>query len=704
MALIQRGLILMATAGALALPAHMPAPVDPGDGAPQRKIAAPVSASYQPNQVEYYLGDSGLAYIRPGFNIKIQAVTQTGAGQKPIVELFFTDDVGQPLDRLGGVTPGALSMTFAMARWDPSTRYYVPITGSNATRGGGDSGGTWTDLETGHAKYNFGQAVPAAIDPTAGVTMTIYGARRNLTSIIGKDYIPSNMFYDFRADGKAVTAGQVWGVMDTPKSCNKCHDPLGGLSGGNQFHGGLRNVAKACALCHTYGLGTNGEANGKLFFHKLHMGDSLPSVVAGGTYLMAGNDYSTVAWPGANNAAPMDCTTCHEQSAPEKDVWKSKPTALVCGSCHDDVNFATGANHGSVADNVGPLADDSKCATCHKPDPGAGVEFDASVSGAHVVPYQSKQLKGLVATIVSVTNLAAGKKPTVTYKITNTDGTAVNGSTLNSFSPMFAGPTFSYVTYTREAAAGKATFDAASGNTTYTFTGALPADAAGTWAISLDAYRNVNLKRGDGKADIVQRECATNPFKYYAVDGSAVVNRRTSVSIALCNNCHGALGLHGGQRLVIEECVMCHNPKWDDSAQRTAAQLPAESISLQRLVHRIHTGEELTQDFTVYGNGKSMHNYNEVRYPGDRRDCVKCHTSTGYQIPLADERGSEIGSVITNRDYITLQGPETAACLGCHDRRDNASHAYINTAPFGEACSSCHGVGHEWGVDKVHAR
>ena len=46
----------------------------------------------------------------------------------------------------------------------------------------------------------------------------------------------------------------------------------------------------------------------------------------------------------------------------------------------------------------------------------------------------------------------------------------------------------------------------------------------------------------------------------------------------------------------------------------------------------------------------------------------------------------------------------TAACLGCHDLRDNAAHAYLNTAPFGEACASCHGVGLEYGVDKVHAR
>jgi len=125
---------------------------------------------------------------------------------------------------------------------------------------------------------------------------------------------------------------------------------------------------------------------------------------------------------------------------------------------------------------------------------------------------------------------------------------------------------------------------------------------------------------------------------------------------------------------------------------------------MQRLIHRIHTGEEMTQDFTVIGFGGSVNNFNDVTYPGDRRNCVKCHTTTGFQIPLADERGSEIGDVKTLRDYFSPQGPETAACVGCHDRRDNLAHAYLNTSPFGEACSSCHGVGLEFGVDKVHAR
>jgi OmcA/MtrC family decaheme c-type cytochrome len=157
--------------------------------------------------------------------------------------------------------------------------------------------------------------------------------------------------------------------------------------------------------------------------------------------------------------------------------------------------------------------------------------------------------------------------------------------------------------------------------------------------------------------------------------------------------------------MTTEECVICHNPTNSDVAQRPAAAGPPESISFQRLIHRIHTGENLTQDFTVYGNGGSLHNYNEVRYPGDRRNCAKCHAGTSYTLPLQ----TGIASVTTLRDYFTPQGPATASCLGCHDGQDAAAHAFLNTVTFpgatipAEACATCHGTGKDWAVEKVHA-
>ena len=56
------------------------------------------------------------------------------------------------------------------------------------------------------------------------------------------------------------------------------------------------------------------------------------------------------------------------------------------------------------------------------PLPQGGREWDASIKGAHTVPYKSTQLKGLNAEIVSVTNTAPGQKPTVIFKLTENDG------------------------------------------------------------------------------------------------------------------------------------------------------------------------------------------------------------------------------------------------------------------------------------------
>ncbi len=123
------------------------------------------------------------------------------------------------------------------------------------------------------------------------------------------------------------------------------------------------------------------------------------------------------------------------------------------------------------------------------------------------------------------------------------------------------------------------------------------------------------------------------------------------------------------------------------------------------MIHRIHSGENLTQDFTIYGFGGTPNTFNEVRYPGNRKDCVQCHTNnTTYNLPLPTGQIP----VITQRDFFSPQGPATAACLGCHDNVDAAAHAYLNTVSsgpfFGEACATCHGDGKDWDVVKIHAR
>lgn len=671
----------------------------------RRRAVAPEPAkqTFGPAQKEAFLPEDAIAFIRPGLKIIVNSVT-IGSNRIPVVDVSMTDGLDQPLDRLGKVTPGPISISFILAWYDPATRHYTSYTTRSVTTPAnsphpgvtvlqpGTDTGTFTDLETGHAKFTFKTVLPAGFDQSKTTTLGIYATRAMVTDVLSKNYY-ANVEFDFRPDGGTVT--DVWDKMREAATCNNCHDPL-------SAHGGARQQVKLCVLCHqpqNVDPDTGNTVDFKVMVHKIHDGSSLPSVKAGTPYQIIGfgqavSDWSTVVFP----QDIRNCTTCHLGSNPaavpkQNNVWYSFPSAAACGSCHDDVNFATGANHPG-----GKQADDSNCATCHQPQ---GVEFDASIQGAHTVPYKSKQLPGFTASIVSVTNVGPGKNPTVTYAIKNGDGTAIDGTKLTTFSPILAGPNTNYTKdIRREDGRATGVFSAASGTTSYTFVAPIPATATGSWTVSADMRRTITLKRGDGGPDIAQREAPVNPVKYVAVTGTTVTPRRAVVVDANCFSCHDRLALHGEQRKTTLECVICHNPQNDDG--RPASAGPPESISFQRFIHRIHTGENLTQSFVV-----SNDNFNLVRFPGDTRNCAKCHSGTTFELPLQQVG---IANVITLRDFFTPQGPATAACLGCHDNVDTAAHAFLNTVTFpgattsSEACATCHGTGKEFAVELVHAR
>jgi OmcA/MtrC family decaheme c-type cytochrome len=302
-----------------------------------------------------------------------------------------------------------------------------------------------------------------------------------------------------------------------------------------------------------------------------------------------------------------------------------------------------------------------------------------------------------------VTNAAPGQTPTMQFRVTKADGTPIQpsffttssgGSDLNL---IMGGPTADYAINPFRERGDHAAFDGSTA--TYTFTNPIPADATGTWAFSIEARHATPLDPHPADATSFT-EGAVNPVFYASLSGGTPEPRRQVVDLANCNKCHDRLALHGGQRLNTEECVICHNPNASDVARRPADKAPVESIDFKRMIHRIHTGEELSQDFTIYGFNGSVNNFNEVRFPGDRRDCEKCHAPDTQQVQ--DNPPGRLPTM-TLRDYYSPQSPTAAACLGCHDSQAAAAHAFVMTAPFGEACEACHGADAEFSVDKVHA-
>jgi OmcA/MtrC family decaheme c-type cytochrome len=517
---------------------------------------------------------------------------------------------------------------------------------------------------------------PAGFDKTATHSVGVYASRNlsefELDSIINA----SSDVFTFVPDGSQVKTTR--DVIRT-ESCNRCHDPL-------QAHGSRRTM-ELCILCHTpqtVDPDTENTVDMPVMIHKIHMGKDLPSVKAGKPYQIIGHnqsvaDYSTVGFP----TDKRNCTICHEQTtgAAQADAYFTKPNRAACGACHDDVNFATGENHSA---NHMPALSDNLCANCHIPQ--GELEFDASIKGAHVVPTQSAKLPGTVFELVDAKDVVADKKPTVTFTMKERNGNPITDISKMRVRIQLGGPTTDYSQYVSE---DLSKAQGSNGTYTWTFANAIPAEAKGTWVMGLEAYRTVTLLPGT-KQELQARDAALNKQYYYSVDGSPVQPRRQVVSNDKCNNCHGFLSLHGGNRNRVEECVICHNPNVTDESE------PANTVQFAYMIHRIHTGEEGT---TPYKIGSS--DYAEVRFPGDRRNCNECHVNGSEQPPLQEG----LQDVKHPAGVLNPLPPTTAACTGCHTSVPTASHALSNTTEkLGEACAACHSTGYAFGIPKVHAR
>jgi OmcA/MtrC family decaheme c-type cytochrome len=197
--------------------------------------------------------------------------------------------------------------------------------------------------------------------------------------------------------------------------------------------------------------------------------------------------------------------------------------------------------------------------------------------------------------------------------------------------------------------------------------------------------------------------------------------RRVRVVTSKCNVCHSLVRLHGGSRINVEECVLCHNPNATDRGQRpaiTADNLVEQAIDFKVMIHKIHSGELLSQKpYIIYGNNQSVNDFAEVRYPRDRRDCLACHadeTPPIFGLPLrAGIQGTSVGTgaaINNNSADDTKIGPIRAVCTACHDDTTVTLPHVLNQTITGtgqppggtELCASCHTTGLTFGPDRVH--
>jgi OmcA/MtrC family decaheme c-type cytochrome len=640
----------------------------------------------------FYADEKTINFVRPGLELKILAAVVNPNGSMA-VRIRITDPLGVPLDRLGVFTPGPVNISFVAAFLPKDKNVYTsyttrvqtsPITRVSATQAAADTGGTWTkEAQDGEYTYTFRTVAPAGHDRTATHTIGAYSSR-NLTAFdLGTNYASAT--FNFVPDGSEVT--QVRDVIKTA-TCNACHVQV-------SAHGGSRRGMEMCVLCHTNQTvdpDTGNTVDMTVMTHKIHMGKDLPSVKAGTPYTIIGNaqsvnDYSDIGFP----ANARNCTACHAQTGPNAATQARamfNPTREACGSCHDNLDFATGKGH--IAQ-----ADDTRCSQCHRPE--GEREWDISVRGAHVVPEFSRNLRGQTIELLEVQNTAPGQNPTITYRLRDADGKILAPSDMVSLSLILAGPAPDYTAYWSESARTNVLTSA--GTAQHRFARAIPADAKGTFSISAEGYRNVSFE-GPGRVPTTVRDPLKNVTTYFSVDGSRVERRRQVVSLEKCNACHTRLEAHGRNRNQIEECVVCHNATMTDGARRPAAQAPSESISFATMVHRIHTGKEQGRPYIIYGFGASVNDFSKIGFPTSAADCATCHVNNSQNLPLRPN----LTPVTDPRGFLPTIGATSAACVSCHSSRDAAVHVQLNTSPLGESCNVCHGPNSEFSVARSHAR
>jgi OmcA/MtrC family decaheme c-type cytochrome len=553
----------------------------------------------------------------------------------------------------------------------------------------------------------------------------------------------NNAAYTFQPSSGNTTGIFSREIIDTA-TCDTCHTTL-------TAHGGARVETQYCVMCHNPGTTDPNSGNTldmKVMIHKIHTGINLPSIqTASGVnttptlglgYWIVGHgdslsNFNTVLYP----QDTRNCATCHVQDHPnltEAVNFKTVPTMEACGACHDNVNFATGANHGP-----GIVANDTQCTTCH----GAASNIDngqLQVIAAHVIPeiVAATKFQYVVNKVTFTSDTAHNLFPVINFSVVDpTNGNApynilsaaafvgidpgtgkpvcANGGTArlaidvawetSDYTNWGSGVTPAAwgqpVSLNPLAVAGCAaavpssaiTGPDATGAFTLTSPTALPMPPAASCpplsaaacpvisnvAVVIEGHPGI-VTSGPGATSIP----VTSVVSYANTAGAPPVPRRMVVDIAKCDVCHSDLTAHGNNRNDNPQvCVACHNPASTDVGMRQTLAtagvdgLWEQTIDFKHMIHAIHDGSlrgAAGFPFVIYGFGGSVNNFTDVVYPGQINRCDACHIGTSYY-PVND-------SVVQATTFLTGLSKQTP--------NPTTVGNPIATSANMAVCSACH--------------
>jgi OmcA/MtrC family decaheme c-type cytochrome len=593
--------------------------------------------------------------------------------------------------------------------------------------------GTLVDNGDGTYVYTFATDITTVTDP---VTDAVIGYEDDLTHRFGMQIagggLPAvNGTHDFVPDGTDVATTR---NLAMTASCNECHGEL-------RMHGSRYEV-KYCVTCHNDADKDAVTMNGigmTEMVHKIHMGATLPSVVAGGEYKIGTHDYSHVGMP----MGMYNCSKCHsagDAETPDGDNWNMKPTMAACGSCHDNVNFATGAGHSPS--NMAQT-NNAMCATCHSA---------AAIKGYHTSNYATPNNPDLPAGLSNITyevtsaSVNASNQPVVRFRILR-DTTPLTLTALPA--DLTGGPSF-LLAYALPQ-------DGISAPTDYNNLGRpaaqpatvsianLIAGTAGTLTAEANGYYTAVISSASFPAGATMRAVAlqgyftqvlnaTNYGRYTpsviaSVTGDAV--RRSVVDDNKCLACHEQLALHGGNRVNnTAVCVTCHNPNLSASGKTLDLANAEDSNNLKDLVHGIHASAMRENPYVFVRNFQGAarpFDWSHVTYPGQLGNCLTCHKEGTYELPVdydalptttmtTDGVNATTGDVTTARNNVPnatdrVNTPTTSSCFYCHDSQPAVAHMEQNggavnrvrgTVSNAESCAVCHGAGRNADIAAAH--
>jgi len=646
-----------------------------------------------------------------GWNILVQSSSPANgthfvAGESPVITMTILDNFAQ------GITRAQFS-SFALYMDGPQDPRKT-VTALKLLNATGDRTKTphhYIDLKTNPNVQINGNILTYTLQPVTDEAPGTYAV--GVRASLGTDALQQIMkFVDIQIGTQDPET-----LVVEKTSCIPCHQ--GAVSGKMYMHhmdpssrspvGSWSydmEPVRSCKLCHNNdgyaSFSDPAAAGGKvpdaivLRVHGVHMGEGLSSDF--NTNEVSGNfkDYTHMAFP----SDVRNCTVCHKT-----DAWKTTPSRMACGSCHDNTWFGSSATlpAGRELHAGGQRNDDNSCSLCHDAD---------SINDAHVAQTGPPAFQDAVALTMSAPAngkfYVAGETPTVTIKVTDIKtGTLVNPTNM-------VDPLVSTNVQPDEWKRANLFVSGPRANTMPVLT------TAADVAVPSTSYANNELRfmRTASKQD--PRVTRTADAMIYQLDdvaalapgtytvfadimpaafpgGWAYINFQVgttnieSLVAGNCTDCHGDVRMHETSRavpMIPDICKSCHDnmnqltgkTNWNNS------QFGYGVSPLSRRVHGIHYGNYLDKPEEVVSDGSLSH----VIFPQDVRNCTKCHISPSWN-----------------------EKPSRVTCLACHDSNAAEAHATIMTAdptlsdPWSgdetETCEICHGADSDFSAKKVHA-